>query len=77
MEKEENEYQIFKIQKPINSSVNSSLLLIYNEDYSIYSEMNITQELAKLLGTNLKIYVLAKIEDGILCIKEKVENQIW
>lgn len=70
-----NKSEIFKIQRPVS---NSSLLLIYNKDRSICSQIPITQEVAKLMATSYKIYVRGYVNnDGILQIEEKVSQQRW
>ena len=68
--------EIFKIQRPIASS--SQILLIYNEDRSVYGNLPMSQELAGLMGTDYKIYVKGYVDDeGMLYIEEKVEPQLW
>lgn len=67
--------EIFKVQKPINTS---GPVLIYNKSRSIFSQIAITQEIAKYMGTDFKIYVRGHVDDdGILQIEEKVPNQRW
>lgn len=72
------ETQIFKVQRPICSSTNDMPVLIYNKDRSIYSQIPFSQEIAKFMGTDYKIYVRGNInENGIFNIVEKVGNQPW
>ena len=67
---------IFKVQKPIG--VTSGPILIYNESGSIFSQIPVTQEIAKYMGTDYKIYVKGYVDDkGILQIEEKVKPQEW
>lgn len=67
---------IFKVQKPIG--VTGGPILIYNESRSIFSQIPMTQEIAKYMGTDYKIYVKGYIDDkGILQIEEKVKPQGW
>lgn len=56
--------EIFKIQKPLHSSVDEVVLLVYNRSRSIYFQMNLTPELDKLFGDKYKIYVRGYIDDN-------------
>lgn len=67
---------IFKVQKPIG--VTSGPILIYNESRSIFSQIPMTQEIAKYMGIDYKIYVKGYVDDkGVLQIEEKVKPQEW
>lgn len=68
--------EIFKVQKPIGTI--GGPILIYNESRSIFSQIPMTQEIAKYMGTDYKIYVKGYVDDkGILQIEEKVKPQGW
>ncbi len=67
--------EIFKVQRPLNGS---GLILIYNKSRSVFSQIGITQELAKFMGTSYKIYVEGYIDSqGMLQITQKVNQQRW
>lgn len=67
------EPEVFKIQRLSNCHT----VIAYNKDYSKYMELPNTPELATFIGTKPRIYVKAKIVDGIFDIVETVENQRW
>ena len=65
--------EVFKIQRPMASSFSTSLILIYNKSRSVYAQVPMTQEIAKMMGTDYKIYVKGHIDNsGILQIDSKV-----
>ena len=69
--------EIFKIQRPMASSLGEPYL-IYNESRSVFSQMEPTQELVKLMGGAWKIHVKAYVDsDGILQIEDVVKEQRW
>lgn len=68
--------QVFKIQRPMSSTTGEPYL-IYNEDRSIFSQMEPTQELVSLMNGAWKIYVNAYIDkDGILQIESVVKEKV-
>ena len=68
--------EIFKLQRPMGMT--GGPILIYNRNRSIFSQIPITQEIAKYMGISYKIYVKGYIDsDGILQINEKVGAQRW
>lgn len=70
--------EVFKIQRPMASSFSTSLILIYNKSRSVYAQIPMTQEIAKMMGTDYKIYVKGHVDSaGILQIEEKVSPQKW
>lgn len=70
--------EVFKIQRPMASSFSTSLILIYNKSRSVYAQIPMTQEIAKMMGTGYKIYVKGHVDNaGILQIEEKVSPQKW
>lgn len=74
--KNNSNMEIFKIQRPINSD--SSSILIYNQDCSMFGQIVMTQEIAKYMGTDYKIYVRGYLDKrGFLHIEERVKNQRW
>lgn len=69
--------QVFKIQRPMSSTTGEPYL-IYNEDRSIFSQMEPTQELVKLMAGAWRIYVKAYVDNnGILQIEDVVKEQRW
>lgn len=70
--------EVFKIQRPIINHKPSQVILIYNKRKSVYGEITITQEIAKLMGTEMKIYVKGYVDSqGIFQIEEKVTPKRW
>lgn len=68
--------EVFKIQRPMSSTTGEPYL-IYNEDRSIFSQMEPTQELVKLMAGAWKIYVNAYVDkDGILQIESVVKGRV-
>lgn len=68
--------EVFKIQRPMASTTGDPYL-IYNEDRSIFSQMNPTQELVSLMNGAWKIYVNAHIDNnGILQIESVVKERV-
>lgn len=70
--------EIFKIQKPVRSSVPDAPCMIYNSDRSKFGHVELTPEISRLLGSSLKIYVRGYVDDdGILQIESRVHKQRW
>lgn len=70
--------EIFKIQKPMYSSISNAPYIVYNKSRSFYGEVEATPELSTLMGLSYKIYVKGYVNnDGILNIDYKVPKQKW
>lgn len=70
--------ECFKLQRPLNVTSSTPMVLIYNEDRSLYGEMPLTNEVLQLMGDSFKIYVSGFIDSkGVLHIEEKVGRQGW
>lgn len=75
--KDKNKTEIFKVQRPIGGS-SLEPILVYNRNRSVFGQMPMTQEIAKYMGSEYKIYVRGYIDkDGILQVEEKVSSQRW
>ena len=69
--------EIFKIQRPMASSLGEPYL-IYNQSRSIFSQMEPTQELVKLMDGAWKVYVKASGDnEGILQIEDNAKEKRW
>lgn len=69
---------VFKIQRPLGMFGGPVLVLIYNQSRSVYGQFPMSQELAKLMGTDYKIYVKGYIDNsGMLQVIEKIEPKNW
>jgi len=66
---------IAKIQKSI---VPAGRILIYNESKSIQHETELTPDIEKFMGNNLKVYAKCSLSPkGIIEIGNLVKNQGW
>lgn len=71
-------FEIFKIQRPLGMIGTSVLVLVYNYDRSIYGQFPMSQELAKLMGADFKIYVKGYIDNSdMLQVVEKTTSRNW
>lgn len=72
------ETEIFKIQIPIQSSMENAPALVYNEDRSTEIMIAVTDEIRKVCGENKKAYVNATIvNDNSILIVNKAPWQDW
>lgn len=78
MKVSKKKFEIFKIQRPLVMIGTSVLVLVYNYDRSIYGQFPMSQELAKLMGTDFKIYVKGYIDSSdMLQVVEKTTSRNW
>lgn len=69
---------VVKIQRPVASNAKVPEYLIYNEDRSFTSQLEIAGEVHDLFGDDYKIYAKVRLwGDGVLQIVERIEDQPW
>jgi hypothetical protein len=66
------ESTLFKIQRSITTSHEREQMLVYNNDRSIVFQSILTPDIARLMGTEPKIFAYGTLKDGIITIYEKV-----
>ena len=70
--------KIFKIQRSIVTGHECEQMLIYDESRDYYSQHPLTDDIRKLMGKSLKIYVEGVVQkDGMLRIGRKVKERAW
>lgn len=72
--------QIFKLQRPIVTNEPQPMALLYNEDKSIYAQIEMTPEIEKLfVDGELKIYFLGTYDSKtrMINIREDAGVQVW
>lgn len=67
--------EIFKLER---ENPDGDVILISNADESCTDVQQMSEDIKKLFGKKqLKVYVIASIENGKLCILRKTKNQHW
>lgn len=71
-------HQIWKLQRPLASNEESPLVMAYTKKKTSMAMMPMPNEMVEeIFGEELKIYVKARIVNGILKVKRRVEDQEW
>lgn len=69
---------IFKIQRSaFTTAPSGDRVLIYNEDRSVFSELDTPDEVKRLLQPGTKGYFYCEIEGGILEVGLRAAEQDW
>ncbi len=68
---------IVKIQRPLESTLDTAPALIYNQDKSVFFYTEFTPVLALAMGSKLKVYCEAEIQGKGIRIIREVESQPW
>jgi hypothetical protein len=70
--------EIWKLQRPLFSSDGNGDVMAYTEDKKRTAMIPLPGELVdELFGEEPKIYVLAQVKRGNLCIDKRVAEQDW
>lgn len=74
-----NAEQIFKIQIPIKPMKGIPLALLYNKARDVQFTMPVDDKVREFMGTNLKLFIYATVEKGIVDIDltRKAPWQEW
>lgn len=70
---------IVKVQRPLASNLHVALMLVYNKDRTINTQVPLTKEWTdrfNLVGKD-KLYCYAKLKKGDLKIGDIAPNQTW
>lgn len=68
---------IVKIQKPLESNEKNPPVLVYNQDRSYEEFLEFTDGLRQAIGDRAKIYVEARVENGVLHLVREILPQPW
>lgn len=70
--------EICKLQRPLWSTEDKPKILVYNEDKSLFMEVNMTPELIdNVFGDEFKVFKECKLKGETLEIGATVEWQDW
>lgn len=71
-------YEIWKLQRPLSSTEPNPGVMAYTEGRGNLAIIPVPEETIKdIFGSELKIYVKAKVVNGILDVECLVPNQDW
>lgn len=71
-------YKIWKLQRPLMTSEDVPMVMAYTEEKEDMAMIPMPEEyIDELFGDELKVYVRANVKNGVLNIKNRVEEPDW